>query len=96
MSQTRNILISMELNVLDEKITTVVAYDVVPAYAIAMEDRRSKGGVVPQVLIGRQTPSLHSSRQAPLFLCLRTCSAALVAISNTSRTPSLVFAEHSR
>lgn len=28
MSQTRNILISMELNVLDEKITTVVAYDV--------------------------------------------------------------------
>lgn len=40
--------------------------------------------------------SLYSNVQPLLFLRLRTCSAALVAISNTSRTPSLVLAEHSR
>lgn len=40
--------------------------------------------------------SAHSSVQPLLFLRLRTCSAALVAISNTSRTPSFVLAEHSR
>lgn len=58
---------------------------------------KSKGeGVFSQVRIHQQTPSLHSSWQPPLFLRLRTCSAALVAISNTSRTPSLVLAEHSR
>ncbi|TNN76490.1 hypothetical protein EYF80_013355 [Liparis tanakae] len=39
---------------------------------------------------------LHSSAQPIFFLDLRTCSAALVAISNTSRTPSLVLAEHSK
>ncbi len=38
----------------------------------------------------------HNSRQPLRFLRLRTCSAALVAISNTSRTPSLVLAEHSK
>lgn len=35
-------------------------------------------------------------RQHLFFLFFLTCSAALVAISNTSRTPSLVLAEHSR
>lgn len=38
----------------------------------------------------------HSTAHLFLFLRLRTCSAALVAISNTSRTPSLVLAEHSK
>lgn len=31
-----------------------------------------------------------------LFFFFLTCSAALVAVSNTSRTPSFVLAEHSR
>lgn len=39
---------------------------------------------------------LHSSAQGFFDLRLRTCSAALVANSNTSLTPSLVLAEHSR
>lgn len=38
---------------------------------------------------------LYSKRHLLLFLPRRACSAALVAISNTSLTPSFVFAEHS-
>lgn len=38
----------------------------------------------------------YNSKHPLLFFLLRTCSAALVAISNTSLTPSLVLAEHSR
>lgn len=41
------------------------------------------------------TQSVYSSRHLLLFLPFLACSAALVAISNTSRTPSLVLAEHS-
>lgn len=47
-------------------------------------------------LVGLILGPLYSSVQDDLFLRLRTCSAALVAISKTSRTPSLVLAEHSR
>lgn len=36
------------------------------------------------------------SRQHLLFFFFLTCSAARVAVSNTSRTPSLLLAEHSR
>lgn len=38
----------------------------------------------------------HSSGHPLRFLFFRTCRPARVAISNTSRTPSLVLAEHSR
>ena len=42
-------------------------------------------------------PALLYKRQQPLFLPrLLACSAALVAISNTSLTPSFVLAEHSK
>lgn len=48
------------------------------------------------LLVGSTLRAPYSSAQPVLFLRLRTCSAALVAISKTSRTPSLLLAEHSR
>lgn len=47
---------------------------------------------------GTGTESCHAvyrRRHLLLFFPRRACSAALVAISNTSRTPSFVLAEHS-
>ena len=37
----------------------------------------------------------YNTSQPPFFFRFLVCSAALVASSNTSRTPSLVRAEHS-
>lgn len=41
------------------------------------------------------TLSVYSKRQRVFFFFL-TCSAARVAVSNTSRTPSFDLAEHSK
>lgn len=53
-------------------------------------------GLVPSSLPILCDLTLYSRRQPPFFPRLLACSAALVAISNTSLTPSFVFAEHSK
>lgn len=49
-----------------------------------------------RVLLGHlPLATLYKRRHPDFFLPRRACKAALVAISKTSLTPSLVFAEHS-